>query len=48
MIGLQFSSLSTGTYLFKVTYAGYADQEIAVYINDGVLSKVDMPLSKIA
>jgi len=46
--GFQLKSLPTGTYIFRVTYAGYADQEITVYINDGVLSKVDMALSKIA
>lgn len=46
--GFQLKSLPTGTYIFRVTYAGYADQEITVYINEGVLSRVDMPLSKIA
>jgi hypothetical protein len=46
--GFQLRSLPTGTYLFKVTYAGYADQEATVYINEGVLTKVEMPLSKIA
>jgi hypothetical protein len=46
--GFQLKSLPTGTYLFKVTYAGYADQETIVYINEGVLTKVEMALIKIA
>ena len=46
--GFQLKSLPTGTYLFKVTYAGYADQEVTVYINEGVPTKVAMPLNKIA
>jgi hypothetical protein len=46
--GFNLKSLPTGSYLFKVTYAGYADQEIIVYVNEGVLSKVEMPLTKIA
>ncbi len=46
--GFQLKSLPTGTYIFRVSYAGYTDQEITVYINEGVLSRVDMPLSKIA
>ena len=45
--GFQLKSLPTGTYLFKVTYAGYADQEVTVYINEGVLNKLEMPLSRI-
>jgi hypothetical protein len=46
--GFQLKSLPTGTYLFTVTYAGYADQETIVYINEGVLTQVEMPLTKIA
>jgi hypothetical protein len=46
--GFMLKSLPTGTYLFQVTYAGYQDQEQTVYINEGVLTKVVMPLSKIA
>ncbi len=44
----QFKLLPTGTYLFKVTYAGYNDQETIVYINEGILTKVEIPLSRIA
>jgi len=46
--GFQLKSLPTGTYLFKVTYSGYADQETIVYINEGVLTKIDLPLTQIA
>lgn len=46
--GFQLKSLPTGTYLFKITYAGYTDQESIVYVNEGVLTKVEMPLTKIA
>jgi hypothetical protein len=44
----QLKSMPTGSYLFKVTYAGYTDQEVVVYINEGVLTRVEMPLTKIA
>lgn len=43
----QLKSLPTGTYLFKVTYAGYADQEITAHINEGVLTRVEIPLTKL-
>jgi len=44
--GFQLKSLATGTYLFRVSYAGYADQEVTVHINEGVLSRVEIPLTK--
>lgn len=44
--GFLLKDLHSGTNLFKVTYAGYADRQITVYINEGVLTKVEMPLSK--
>lgn len=43
----RLKSLPTGTYLFKVTYAGYADQEITAHINEGILTRVEIPLSKL-
>jgi hypothetical protein len=46
--GFDLKSLTTGDYLFKVTYAGFVDQEVIVYINESVLTRVDLPLSKIA
>jgi hypothetical protein len=46
--GFQFKSMATGTYVFTVTYAGYADQEVTVYINAGVLSRIEIPLTKLS
>ena len=46
--GFRIKSLPTGTYLMKVTYAGYVDLEITVYINEGVLTKVEFPMIQIA
>lgn len=45
--GFQLKSLSTGTYLITVTYAGYADQQVTAYVNDGVLTVVQLPLNKL-
>jgi hypothetical protein len=45
--GFQLKSLPTGTYLITVTYAGYADQQVTAYVNDGVLTVVQLPLSKL-
>lgn len=42
----RIKSLPTGTYLFKVAYAGYAEQEVSVHINEGVLTRVEIPLTK--
>jgi hypothetical protein len=46
--GFHLKSLATGTYVFTVTYAGYADQEVTVYINAGVLTRIDIPLTKLS
>jgi hypothetical protein len=46
--GFDLKSYTTGAYLFTVSYAGYADQVTTVYINEGVLTRVELPLSKIA
>jgi hypothetical protein len=46
--GVDLKSFATGAYLFTVSYAGRADQQTTVYVNEGVLTRVDFPLSKIA
>ncbi len=46
--GLDLKSLTTGAYLFTVSYAGRADMQTTVYVNEGVLTRIDFPLSKIA
>jgi hypothetical protein len=46
--GLDLKSLTTGAYLFTVSYAGRADMQTIVYVNEGVLTRVEFPLSKIA
>jgi hypothetical protein len=46
--GVDLKSLATGAYLFTVSYAGRAAQQTTVYINEGVLTRVDFPLNKIA
>ena len=45
--GFHLKSLPTGTYLFSATYSGYAEQEVTVYINEGILSKVEIPLTRL-
>jgi len=45
--GFQLKSLATGTYLFRVSYAGYADQDVTVHINEGVLTRVEIQLTKL-
>jgi hypothetical protein len=46
--GLDLKSFTTGAYLFTVSYAGRAEQQTTVYVNEGVLTRIDFPLSKIA
>ena len=46
--GVDLKSFTTGAYLFTVSYAGRADQQTTVYINEGILTRVNFPLSKIA
>ena len=46
--GLDLKSLTTGAYLFTVSYAGRADMQTTVYVNEGVLTRVEFPLSKVA
>lgn len=45
--GFHLKSISTGTYIFSATYSGYALQEVTVFINEGVLSKVEIPLTRL-
>lgn len=46
--GFRFSLFTSGAYLFKVTYSGCTPYETTVYFNEGVLTHVELPLSKIA
>jgi hypothetical protein len=43
--GVDLKGLTTGAYLFTVTYAGADSQSQTVYVNEGVLTKVDVPLN---
>jgi len=45
--GFQFSLLTTGKYIFKVTYAGCISREFTVYFNEGVLTHVELPMIRI-
>jgi hypothetical protein len=44
----RFKLLTSGTYLFKVSYCGCIAREFTVYFNEGVLTHVELPLSRIA
>lgn len=46
--GFQLKSLPNGSYIVTVSYFGYADQQVTAYVNNGVLTLVQLPLSKIA
>jgi hypothetical protein len=46
--GFQLKSLPAGNYQVTVTYYGYNDQQITASVNEGVLTTVQLPLSKIA
>jgi len=46
--GLDLKGFTTGAYLFTVSYSGCNTNQTTVYINEGVLTRVDFPLSKIA
>jgi hypothetical protein len=46
--GFRLKLLTSGTYLFKVTYYGCTSYETIVHFNEGVLTKVELPLTKIA
>ena len=44
--GFVLKSLSTGSYLVTVSYAGYIDQEVIVHVNEGVLTRFEVLLTK--
>jgi len=46
--GFNLKSLPTGTYLVTVTYAGYTDQTITIYVNEGTSTSFELALSKLA
>jgi hypothetical protein len=43
--GVDLKGLTTGGYLFTVTYAGADSVSQTVYVNEGVLTRVDVPLN---
>jgi hypothetical protein len=45
--GFQLKSLPNGSYTVTVSYFGYADQQVTACVNNGVLTLVLLPLSKI-
>ena len=45
--GFNLKSLPTGTYQLLASYSGYADQLQTVYINEGVLTQIQVPLSRL-
>jgi len=45
--GVDLKTLPPGVYTFSINYYGYAQQTITVYVNEGVLSKVDFSLNKL-
>jgi len=45
--GFQLKSLPNGTYIVTVSYFGYADQQVTAYVNNGVLTLVQLPLNKL-
>lgn len=46
--GFRLKSLATSAYLFRVTFAGYTDIEVIGYVNEGYITRIQLPLSKIA
>jgi hypothetical protein len=46
--GFNLKSLPTGTYIVTVSYAGYADQEVTIYVNEGNSTSFELALSKLA
>jgi hypothetical protein len=46
--GFQLKSLASGVYTVKVSYYGYAEQVVTVYINDGQLTSIELPLTALA
>lgn len=46
--GFKLKSLATGAYLFRVSYAGYNEIEVVGYINEGYITRLDLPMDRIA
>ena len=46
--GFQLKTLASGEYTVTVSYYGYTTQEITVYINEGKLTSIAVPLNKLA
>lgn len=45
--GFQLKSVPNGSYTVTVSYFGYADQQVYAYVNNGVLTMVQLPLNKL-
>jgi hypothetical protein len=43
----QFKLFTSGAYIFKVSYYGCIAREFTVYFNEGVLTHVELPLTRI-
>jgi uncharacterized protein (UPF0147 family) len=46
--GFQLKSLPNGNYLVTASYYGYADYQVLAYVNEGVLTIVELPLTRVA
>jgi hypothetical protein len=46
--GFQLKSVPNGNYLVTATYFGYTDYQVPAYVNDGALTIVELPLTKVA
>jgi hypothetical protein len=44
--GFQFKSVPDGNYLVTVVYYGYPDLQVQASINNGVLTSIDLPMTK--
>jgi hypothetical protein len=45
--GFRLKSMTAGSYLFVGSYFGYTDLEVLVHINEGILTRVEIPLTKL-
>ena len=44
--GLQVKSLPTGTYIVTLRKAGYADEVVTIYVNDGEMTVLNVSISR--
>jgi hypothetical protein len=44
--GIQLKSMPAGNYIVTVSYYGYNDYQVQVSVNEGILTVVDLPVSK--